>query len=249
MSTAILLDKATCRYRGGVTAFADLSLSVARGEVFGLLGNNGAGKSSLIKILCGLLRPSAGTVRVLGIDVVGDPVAVKGRIGVMPQENNLDTFLDVRRNLLFHCRYFGLGARESAARVDRWLDLLGLADKAGESVLTLSGGTRRKVMLAKAFLTEPELLILDEPTTGLDPEVREFVWQRITAFRAAGSTVFLSTHYLEEAERLCDRVAIIHRGAIAALGPVGELTADADGEVARTRGLGEVFRSAVGSLS
>lgn len=249
MTQAITIDNLVCRYPNGLKALSGLSLVVQRGEVFGLLGNNGAGKTSLIKIISTLLRPSSGSVRVLSLDVQRHPVAVKSRIGVMPQENNLDTYLDVRQNLIFHCRFFGMRKREYAPRVEMWLEMLGIRDKADEVVLKLSGGTKRKVMLAKTFLTEPELLILDEPTTGLDPEVREFVWKRIAAFRHARRTVFISTHYLEEAERLCDRVGIIHQGTLAALGRVDELTAtDGMGE-ARPVNMGEVFRRVVGSAT
>lgn len=250
MTQAIAIDKLVCRYPNGVKAIDGLSLTVGQGEVFGLLGNNGAGKTTLIKVLATLLRPTSGTVQILGRDTQRHAVAVKGRIGVMPQENNLDTYLDVRQNLIFHCRYFGLRRREYAGRVDMWLELLGLKDKAREPVLRLSGGSKRKVMLAKAFLTDPELLILDEPTTGLDPEVREFVWKRIAAFRDARRTVFLSTHYLEEAERLCDRIGIIHQGTLAALGRVDELTlADGAGTESAKVGIGDVFRRAVGNAA
>lgn len=249
MTQAITIDNLVCRYPNGLEALSGLALGVERGEVFGLLGNNGAGKTSLIKIISTLLRPSSGSVQVLGLDVQRHPVAVKSRIGVMPQENNLDTYLDVRQNLIFHCRFFGMRKREYATRVEMWLDMLGIRDKADEVVLKLSGGTRRKVMLAKTFLTEPELLILDEPTTGLDPEVREFVWKRIAAFRDARRTVFISTHYLEEAERLCDRVGIIHQGTLAALGRVDELTVTDEAGQAGRMNMGEVFRHVVGSAA
>ncbi|WIM04780.1 MAG: ABC transporter ATP-binding protein [Candidatus Nitricoxidivorans perseverans] len=217
MTAAVLIDNLTLRYPSGTVAVADLSLDIRPGEIFGLLGLNGAGKSSLIKAIVTLLRPSTGRVGVFGLDTRKEAAAVKRRIGVVPQENNLDTYLDVRQNLLFHCRYAGIPARTAAQRADRWLSLLEIGDKAGESVLHLSGGSKRKVMLAKAFITAPELLVLDEPSAGLDPEVRSVLWAQVRTFRAAGGTVFLSTHYLEEAEVLCDRIGILHRGQLAAL--------------------------------
>ena len=223
MAEAIFIENITIIYPNGTKAVDDISLFVARGEIFGILGVNGAGKTTIIKVLTTLLRPSTGRVKVLGYDVTKKPVEIKKRIGVVPQENNLDTRLTVRQNLIFHCRYFGLMKREYIKEVDMWIELLGLKDKKDEKVFHLSGGTKRKVMLAKAFLTMPELLILDEPTSGLDPEVRGLVWDKITKFRKSGGTVFLSTHYLEEAERLCDRIGIIHQGRLLALGKTEEL--------------------------
>lgn len=250
MMPAIAVEHLQCRYPNGTLALRDLSLDVGVGEVFGLLGVNGAGKTTMIKVLSTLMRPSAGRVRVLGRDVTKDRVAIKRRIGVMPQDINLDTYLDVRQNLIFHCRFHGIAKRESALRVERWLEALGLRDKALEPVLRLSGGTKRKVMLAKAFLTEPEFLILDEPTAGLDPEMRTFVWDSVLDFRRTRRTVFLSTHYMEEAERLCDRIGILHDGTLAALGRPCELTHKV-GEDGRPLHIGmhDVFRNVVGSAA
>lgn len=213
--TAVQIDRLTLAYPDGAVAVRDLSLEVRCGEIFGLLGLNGAGKSSLIKAIATLMRPAAGQVRIFGLDTCRQPVAIKRRLGVMPQENNLDIHLDVRQNLLFHCRYAGIGARDAASRIDQWLALLELDGKTDDQVLHLSGGTRRKVMLAKAFITEPELLVLDEPSAGLDPGVRAALWQQVRLFAAGGGTVFLSTHYLEEAEALCSRVGILHHGKLA----------------------------------
>ncbi|NTV11827.1 MAG: ABC transporter ATP-binding protein [Zoogloea sp.] len=218
---AINVEHLALVYPGGTTAVSGLSFSVARGEIFGLLGLNGAGKTSLIKAIATLLRPAAGSVRVFGLDTQTGAAAIKRQLGVVPQENNLDTYLDARRNLLFHCRYAGLPMREAAPRVDAWLERLGLAGKAGESVLHLSGGTKRKLMLAKAFITEPRLLILDEPSAGLDPGVRDLLWDEVRRFRDGGGTVLLSTHYLEEAEALCGRIGILHQGRLAAELPGG----------------------------
>lgn len=239
---AIRIDDLGVTYPGGHVALAGLSLHVRPGEVFGLLGANGAGKTTLIKVLATLLRPTRGSLRVLGLDPACDPAAIKRRLGVVPQDNNLDVDLGVRDNLLFHCRYFGLSRIEAAKRVDRWLADLGLADKAGAEVMQLSGGSKRKLMLAKAFLTEPRLLVLDEPTTGLDPEIRAAIWRHIAAFRAGGGTVFLSTHHLEEAERLCDRVALVRGGAVVACDAPARLAAGQGGA-----DMEEIFRRLAGS--
>ncbi|MBN9421636.1 MAG: hypothetical protein BGO63_05310 [Candidatus Accumulibacter sp. 66-26] len=217
MLAAVRIENLTLRYPSGTVAVAGLSLDVRPGEIFGLLGLNGAGKSSLIKAIASLLRPSTGQVRIFGLDTRTDAAAVKQRIGVVSQENNLDAALNVRHNLLFRCRYAGIPGHVASQRVKRWLSLLGLEDKAEESVLHLSGGCKRKVMLAKAFVTEPEILVLDEPSAGLDPGARELLWEQVRIFRAAGNTVFLSTHYLEEAEALCDRIGILHHGRLVSM--------------------------------
>ncbi len=237
MPMAISVSDLQLVYPNGQRALDGLSLQVGRGEVFGLLGANGAGKTTLIKVLATLLRPSSGAVRVLGLDPRGEAPAIKRQLGVVPQENNLDVDLDVRANLVFHCRYFGLARADYAARVDHWLAVLGLADKADAEIVHLSGGTKRKVMLAKAFLTSPRLLLLDEPTSGLDPEIRAAIWRHIGEFRAGGGTVFLSTHHLEEAERLCDRVALVRNGRIVVCDSPAALSAQRDGA-----GLEEVFQ-------
>lgn len=216
MSDAIAVSDLLVVYPGGRKALDGLSLQVGRGEIFGLLGANGAGKTTLIRVLTTLLLPTAGRVEVLGFDPVRQANAIKRRMGVVTQENNLDVDLDVAENLVFHCRYFGMKRSEYEGAIRYWLEILGLADKAKEDVMHLSGGTKRKLMLAKAFLTSPELLVLDEPTTGLDPEIRSVIWKAIGDFQRRGGTVFLSTHHMEEAERLCDRVAVVQRGRIAA---------------------------------
>jgi len=226
---AIAVSDLAVVYPNGQCALDGLSLQIRPGEVFGLLGANGAGKTTLIKVLTTLLRPSRGEVRILGLDPARHAKTIKRHLGVVPQENNLDVDLDVRANLTFHCRYFGMGRTEFAGRVAHWLAALGLEDKADAEIMHLSGGTKRKVMLAKAFLTSPRLLVLDEPTTGLDPEVRAAIWRHINKFRSDGGTVFLSTHHLEEAERLCDRVALIRGGRIVACDTPGGLRAALDG--------------------
>jgi ABC-2 type transport system ATP-binding protein len=245
MPPAVLVEEVAIRYPSGILAVRDLSLSVSRGEIFGLLGLNGAGKSSLIKAMATLMRPFAGRIQIFGIDGSARPAEIKRRIGVVPQENNLDTYLDVSQNLIAHCRYAGNSAHVARSRTDHWLELLGLTTKAGESVRRLSGGTKRKVMLAKAFMTDPELLILDEPSAGLDPGVRDLLWHQILEFRNRGGTVFLSTHYLEEAECLCDRIGILHHGSLASI-----LTMDArDSPRSRSESpLAKSFRGVVGEV-
>lgn len=223
MDAAVEISELTKVYPNGCRALSGISCEVRKGEIFGLLGVNGAGKSTTIKILTTLMQPTSGYVKVLGRDVVNDAVGIKRRLGVVPQENNLDIRLTVRQNLVFHSRYFGLGKRAYSERIEIWMEFLGITDKRDEEVFHLSGGTRRKVMLAKAFLTDPDMLILDEPTSGLDPQVRMSVWEKIEAFRESGRTVLLSTHHLEEAERLCDRIGVIHNGRLISVGTPEEL--------------------------
>ncbi|MFA5628024.1 MAG: ABC transporter ATP-binding protein [Thiohalomonadaceae bacterium] len=201
-------------YPTGTMPVSGLSFTVGRGEVFGLLGPNGAGKTTTIKLLTTLLRPTRGRIRIAGLDTRREAVAIKGKLGVVPQDNNLDPALDVKGNLVFHGLFHGLGKREAVRRAEQWLEPLGLREKAREPVMRLSGGTKRKVMLAKAFLTEPDLLILDEPTSGLDQETRSFIWQQIVQHCRSHGTVLLSTHYPEEAKRLCDRVGVLRVGRL-----------------------------------
>jgi len=243
---AVSTEQLTLAYPNGTIALADLSIDIRQGEIFGLLGLNGAGKTSLIKAIATLLRPLAGRVHVLGMDTQSHAAEIKRRIGVVPQENNLDTRLNVRQNLLFHCRYAGLPSALAEIRAARWLSMLQLEDKGNASVLGLSGGSKRKVMLAKAFLTEPELLILDEPSAGLDPGIRDVLWEHVRAFRRAGGTVLLSTHYLEEAEQLCDRIGILNRGSLAS---TTEMAAWSGLSASGERKIGELFRLAVGEGS
>lgn len=210
--TAIDVRGLAKTYPNGRRVLQGLSFAVHRGEIFGLIGENGAGKSTLIKIIATLLTPSAGSVRVLGLDGLHSGVHVRRRLGVATQDCNLDNRLTVRQNLWFHGRYFGLDRRGAKQAADAWLETLDLTRHAAEKVHRLSGGTKRRAMLARAFMTEPELLVLDEPTSGLDPDVREVVWKTIHAFRQQGHTVFLSTHHFDEARALCDRFLLLREG-------------------------------------
>jgi ABC-2 type transport system ATP-binding protein len=200
-----------------VRAVAGVSFSVQPGEVFGLLGPNGAGKTTTIGILTTRILPSGGKACVSGIDVVRDPVSVKPFIAVVPQRNNLDRSLTARENLSFHAAYFGIGRKERQERTARVLSDFGLQERADEKVITYSGGMAQRLLIARALMHDPQILFLDEPTAGLDPQSRLFLWDIIRDLHAKGLTVMLTTHDMEEAERLCGRVAIMDHGKILAL--------------------------------
>jgi ABC-2 type transport system ATP-binding protein len=206
-------------------AVDDVSFTVRRGEIFGLLGPNGAGKTTTVGVLTTRVRPSAGRARVAGFDVVADPVGAKRALAVVPQRNNLDRSLNARQNLLFHAAYFGLPAAERASRADRLLDEFGLGDRGGDKVDFYSGGMSQRLMIARALMHDPQVLFLDEPTTGLDPQARLFVWERIEALRQRGTTIVLTTHDMDEAARLADRVAIMDYGRFLVLDTPEALTA------------------------
>jgi ABC-2 type transport system ATP-binding protein len=200
-----------------VEAVRGVSFAVEAGETFGLLGPNGAGKSTTIGCITTLVRPTAGRVRVDGVDVVARPQEAKRRIAVVPQTRNLDRDLTVREVLTYHGRYFGLPAAERESRADRLLAEMQLLDKAGAKPLTLSGGMQQRAMIARALMHDPRVLLLDEPTTGLDPQARRMLWDTVDALKARGVTVILTTHYMEEADRLCSRLAIVDHGRILTL--------------------------------
>ena len=204
-------------YPGGLTAVDDLDLSVRRGEIFALLGPNGAGKTTTVGMLTTRVRPTAGTALVDGIDVVADPAGAKAVLGVVPQSNTLDRSLTVRENLYFHARYFGHRHRAASAVADELLERFRLTGRAAADVGTLSGGMARRLMLARALLARPAVVFLDEPTAGLDPQSRLVLWEMVEQLHAEGETILLTTHYMEEAERLAERVAIMDRGRLLAL--------------------------------
>jgi ABC-2 type transport system ATP-binding protein len=201
----------------GPEAVAGIDFEIRRGEIFGLLGPNGAGKTTTIGTITTRVKPTAGKVVVDGIDVTTDPVAVKLRIAVVPQMSNLDRSLTALENLTFHAAYFGAGRRERRARGLELLDLLGLAGREGDRVNEYSGGMAQRLMIARALMHEPHVLILDEPTTGLDPQSRLFLWDKMLELRARGTTLMLTTHDMAEADRLCDRIAIVDHGKVIAL--------------------------------
>jgi ABC-2 type transport system ATP-binding protein len=210
---------------GDIKAVQDVTLSVHRGEIFAFLGPNGAGKSTTIKMLCTLLRPSAGTARVAGHDCEREPRAVRRRIGLVFQERTLDDSLTAEENLRFHAVLYGVPSGEVKARIDRALGIVDLADRRKDKVSTYSGGMARRLEVARALLHTPEVLFLDEPTVGLDPQTRARLWKDVLRLRdEQGVTVFMTTHYMDEAE-VADRIAIIDHGRIVAVGTPAELKA------------------------
>jgi ABC-2 type transport system ATP-binding protein len=210
-------------FKGGVDAVNGVDLAVREGEVFGFLGPNGAGKTTTVRMLCTLLPITAGTARVAGLDVVRDPAAVRRKIGVALQEIGLDPIQTGREILELQCGLYGMNAVRATARAKELLELVGLADAADRRTKTYSGGMKRRLDLASALVHSPSVLFLDEPTTGLDPASRITVWDEVRRINDSGTTVFLTTQYLEEADQLCDRLAIIDRGVIVAEGSPEEL--------------------------
>jgi ABC-2 type transport system ATP-binding protein len=212
-------------FKGGVEAVRDIDLGVSRGEVFGFLGPNGAGKTTTVRMLCTLLPPTSGSAMVAGIDVVADPAAVRQRIGVALQEIGLDPVQTGRELLELQCGLYGITGTDARVRTEELLELVGLREAADRRTKTYSGGMKRRLDLASALVHSPEVLFLDEPTTGLDPASRLTVWDEVRRINAVGTTVFLTTQYLEEADQLCDRIAIIDNGRIVAEGTPARLKA------------------------
>ncbi len=210
-------------YRGAPPAVDGLDLEVAAGSCFGLLGPNGAGKTTTIRVICAASPRDAGEVEVLGRDPAREPRALKARLGVVPQQDNLDPDFSVRRNLVVYARYFGIPAALARGKADELLRFFRVEDRGDGVVEELSGGLRRRVILARALLNDPELLVLDEPTTGLDPQSRHELWDRVRDLRRRGVSILLTTHYMEEAEALCDRVAIMDRGRVLVEGAPADL--------------------------
>ena len=205
------------------TAVDAVDFEVRRREVFGFLGPNGAGKSTTMRMI-GCVSPSTGgSLRVFGMDPAADGPAIRARLGVVPQEDTLDTEMQVRDNLHVYGRYFGLPRAVIRERTERLLDFVQLADRGGDKVEPLSGGMKRRLTIARSLINEPEILILDEPTTGLDPQARHVVWDRLYRLKQQGTTLILTTHYMDEAEQLCDRLVVMDKGRIAAEGAPREL--------------------------
>src|SRR5947207_4700441 len=213
-------------FKGGVEAVRDIDLSVAEGEVFGFLGPNGAGKTTTVRMLCTLLPPSAGAARVAGVDVLTQGAEVRRRIGVALQEIGLDPVQTGRELLELQCGLYGITGADARRRAAELLELLGLTDAADRRTKTYSGGMKRRLDLATALVHSPDVLFLDEPTTGLDPASRLAVWDEVRRINSDGATVFLTTQYLEEADQLCDRLAIIDNGRIVAAGTPEQLKAE-----------------------
>jgi ABC-2 type transport system ATP-binding protein len=222
---ALDIDALTKRYPTGTEALRRVSLAIEPGEFFGLLGPNGAGKSTLIHCTTGLAKPTSGSIHVFGHDAIDHYGAARQAVGLAPQELNLDWFLTVAETLDYHAGYFGMPKRERRERAAELLETFSLTEKRDERTRTLSGGMKRRLILARALMHRPRLLILDEPTAGVDIELRLELWQYVQRINAEGTTILLTTHYLEEAEQLCDRIAFITDGQIAAQGTTAELAA------------------------
>jgi ABC-2 type transport system ATP-binding protein len=222
---ALHIENLSKRYPTGVEALRNVSLEVEAGEFCGLLGPNGAGKSTLIHCTTGLAQPTAGEIRVFGHDAIHDYAEARQAVGLAPQELNLDWFLTVEETLDYHAGYFGMPRRERRARAEELLETFSLVEKRRERTRTLSGGMKRRLILARALMHRPRLLILDEPTAGVDIELRLELWHYVQRINQEGTTILLTTHYLEEAEQLCDRIAFINEGEIIAQGSSGELAA------------------------
>ena len=209
---------------GNFTAVDGIDFELTRrGEAFGFLGPNGAGKSSTMRMIGCVSPPSGGELTILGLDPVGDGPRIRARLGVVPQEDTLDLELTVQENLLIYGRYFGLPRDVIRERTARLLDFVQLSDRAGDEVEPLSGGMKRRLTIARSLINEPEILLLDEPTTGLDPQARHVVWDRLFRLKQQGVTLVLTTHYMDEAEQLCDRLVVMDRGKIAAEGSPRQL--------------------------
>lgn len=202
------------KHYGPVKAVDDVDFGIFRGECFGFLGPNGAGKTTVMRIIYCFMPPTSGEVKVFGMDVYESPSAIKARIGVMPQEDNLDPDLTVFENLTVYARYFDISKKESSPLAWELLEFVDMKEKADVKIGSLSGGMKRRLVLARSLINNPELLILDEPTTGLDPHSRRSVWDKLNHLKARDTTLILTTHYIEEAEILCDRVAIMNSGKI-----------------------------------
>ncbi len=208
---------------GPLTAVDGVDFAVTRGEAFGFLGPNGAGKSSTMRMIACVSPRSSGELRILGLDPEHDGPQIRSRLGVVPQEDNLDPELTVRENLYVYGRYFDLPRKTLTTRIDQLLDFAQLTERGNDRVEPLSGGMKRRLIIARSLINEPELLLLDEPTTGLDPQARHALWDRLYRLKAEGVTLVLTTHYMDEAEQLCDRLVVMDRGRIAAEGSPREL--------------------------
>jgi lipooligosaccharide transport system ATP-binding protein len=208
---------------GDFTAVDGIDFELRRGEAFGFLGPNGAGKSSTMRMIGCVSPRSGGELSILGMDPAADGPAIRARLGVVPQDDTLDVELTVRENLLIYGRYFGLPREVISERTDQLLEFVQLSDRAGDQVEPLSGGLRRRLTIARSLINEPEILLLDEPTTGLDPQARHVVWDRLFRLKQRGVTLVLTTHYMDEAEQLCDRLVVMDAGKIAASGSPREL--------------------------
>jgi lipooligosaccharide transport system ATP-binding protein len=238
---ALVRARGLTKTYGDFTAVDGIDVDVRPGEAFGFLGPNGAGKSSTMRMVAAVSPVTSGELRILGLDPATDGPAIRARIGVCPQEDWLDMEITVRENLTVYGRYFGLSRAECRERADELLAFVQLTDKANESPEELSGGMKRRLTIARSLINRPDLLLLDEPTTGLDPQARHLVWERLFRLKQQGVTLVLTTHYMDEAEQLCDRLVVMDKGAIVAQGsPLDLIAAHSSREVTELRfGVGE----------
>ena len=220
---ALQIESLVKRYPTGVEALRSVSLQIESGDFFGLLGPNGAGKSTLIHCTTGLAQPTSGSIAVYGHDAIKHYTEARQAVGLAPQEPNIDWFLTVEETLDYHAGYFGMPKRERRERTEEMLETFSLVEKRNERTRTLSGGMKRRLLLARALMHKPPLLILDEPTAGVDIELRLELWHYVQRINQEGTTILLTTHYLEEAEQLCNRIAFINDGQIAGEGTSAEL--------------------------
>ncbi len=225
MSAPALRAEGLRKSYGGKEVVSGVSLSVPPGQCFGLLGPNGAGKTTTLKLCLGLVEPDAGSIELLGVPVPARAREARRRVGVVPQFDNLDPDFTVAENLIVYGRYFGIRSREIERRVPDLLEFAGLAGRSDARIGTLSGGMKRRLTLARALVNDPDLVFMDEPTTGLDPQARHLIWERLRQLTEQGKTLILTTHFMEEAERLCDRLAIMDHGRIVTEGTPAELIA------------------------
>lgn len=222
--TSVVVARNLTKVYGNQRAVDGIDFSVERGETFGLLGPNGAGKSTTMRMIACRTPPTSGELQVEGLDVLTKGRNVRALIGVVPQDNNLDPDLNVLRNLIVYASYYRIPKRKAAQRAEELLEFIGMTDRAKSRIDHLSGGMKRRLMIARALLHDPRLLVLDEPTTGLDPQVRQEIWQKLEELRrVSGVTILLSTHYMDEAEKLCERLLVIDRGQILATGSPRDL--------------------------
>jgi ABC-2 type transport system ATP-binding protein len=222
---ALQIEDLSKRYPTGTEALRGVSLTIEAGDFFGLLGPNGAGKSTLIHCATGLAQPTSGSIRIFGHDAIDHYEQARLAVGLAPQDINLDWFLTVEETLDYHGGYFGMPRKDRRERTNELLDAFSLTEKREERTRTLSGGMKRRLVLARALMHRPRLLILDEPTAGVDVELRLELWHYVQRINAEGTTILLTTHYIEEAEQLCDHIAFINHGEIVAQGTSGELAA------------------------
>src|SRR5687768_16577078 len=223
------MDQPLIRARGLVKRFGDftavdgIDVEVRKGEAFGFLGPNGAGKSSTMRMVGCVSPPTAGTLQILGMEAASQGARIRGRLGVVPQEDTLDGDLTVRENLYIYARYFDLSRRAAKDKAAQLLDFVQLSDRGDARVDSLSGGMKRRLTIARSLVNDPEVLLLDEPTTGLDPQARHVVWERLYLLKRRGATLLLTTHYMDEAEQLCDRLVVMDKAKIVAEGSPRQL--------------------------